>query len=310
MNVKTIYIFGVGGIGGFIGSRIVQATGKNNNIRTYFIARGAHSEAINKNGLILETQNETIVTRPVRATAELTDLPEPDLSIVCVKSYDLEDACKRLLPKVQKNTVIIPVLNGVDIYERMRKVIDKGYILPGCVYMNAFVKKPGTVTHVHNDLVIYGKDPQFPDYIPPDIIEFLNTLANIRFQFKEDPYPAIWEKYMFVAAYALVTAYSGQTIRHVFENEELKNYLTSILSEIRSIAIKKGYHFSGDIIETLAERGGKLPYDAVTSYQRDRAAKTGRDEGDIFGDTILRLGSELNVPTPVTQKIWDLLSNL
>lgn len=310
MNVKTIYIFGIGGIGGFIGSRIVHATGKNKNIKTYFIARGAHGEAINKNGLTLEAQNETIVTRPVLATADLAELPDPDLCILCVKSYDLEDACKKLKPKVHKNTVIIPVLNGVDIYERMRKVIDAGYILPGCVYMNAFVKGPGTVTHVHNDLVIYGKDPQFPDNVAEDIIEFLNAVPHIRFQFKNDPYPAIWEKYMFVASYALVTAYSGQTIRQVYENPELKKSVTAILREIRLIAGKKGYDFPENIVEELALRGGRLPHDAITSYQRDMALKNGRNEGDIFGETIIRLGKELNVPVPETSKIYhEILAN-
>ena len=305
MSPKVIYIFGVGGIGGFIGSRMVQATIKNSNIKTYFIARGAHADAINKNGLTLETQTETIVTHPVLAATDLNDLPDPDLCILCVKSYDLEGACKKLKSKVHQATVIIPVLNGVDIYERMRRTIDVGYILPGCVYMNSFVKAPGTVTHVHNDLVIYGKDPQFPDYIPSDIIEFLNTIPNIRFQFKEDPYPAIWEKYMFVAAYALVTAYSARTIRSVYENTELRKYVTAILNEIRLIANRKGYVFSENIVEELAVRGGRLPADALTSYQRDLALKDGRNEGDIFGETIIRMGKELKVPVPVTSKIYN-----
>ncbi|MBL7961220.1 2-dehydropantoate 2-reductase [bacterium] len=305
MSIQTVYIFGVGGVGGYIGSRIVAATEKNPNIKTYFIARGAHRDEINKNGLILETGDKTIVSHPALATEDLTNIPSPDLCILCVKSYDLEDACEKLKSKVHQHTAIIPILNGVDIYERIRAIIKTGYVLPGCVYMGAFIKRPGVVRHLDNDLVIYGRDPQHSDRIPNEIIEFLNAVPNMRFQFRDDPYPAIWEKYMFVAAYALVTAHSQRTIRYVHDHAELKTIVMKIMSEIKSIAEKKGFSFSEDIIEKLTARGGKLQPEAQTSYQRDRAMNNGRNEGDIFGETILRLGRELNVPTPVTKKICD-----
>lgn len=305
MSIQTIYLFGVGGVGGYIGSQIVQATEKNSDIKTYFIARGAHRDEINKNGLILETGDKTIVSHPALATEDLTNIPSPDLCLLCVKSYDLEDACEKLKFKVHQHTTIIPVLNGVDIYERIRTIVKTGYVLTGCVYMGAFIKQPGVVRHLDNDLVIYGRDPQHPDRLPSEIIEFLNAVPNMRFQFRDDPYPAIWEKYMFVAAYALVTAYSRRTIRYVHDHAELKIIVMEIMSEIKSIAEKKGFSFSADIIEKLTARGGKLQPEAQTSYQRDIATNHGRNEGDIFGETILRLGRELNVPTPVTKKICN-----
>ncbi|MBL7996580.1 2-dehydropantoate 2-reductase [bacterium] len=305
MSIQSIYLFGVGGVGGYIGCRIVQATEKNPNIKTYFIARGAHRDTINKNGLILETAGETFTAHPALATEDLTNIPSPDLCILCVKSYDLEGACEKLKSKVHHHTAIIPVLNGVDIYERIRAIIKTGYVLPGCVYMGAFIKQPGVVRHLDNDLVIYGRDPKYHDRLPSEAIEFLNTISNMRFQFRDDPYPAIWEKYMFVAAYALATAHSRQTIRYVHDHTELKNIVMAIISEIKCIAEKKGFSFSADIVEKLAARGGKLQPEAQTSYQRDMATNHGRNEGDIFGETILRLGRELNVPTPVTKKICD-----
>ena len=304
MNIQTIYIFGVGGVGGYIGSRMVQAAEKNQGIKVYFIARGAHRDAISKNGLILETGTGTIVTRPALATDDLTQIPDPDLCILCVKSYDLENACAKLKSKVHTGTVILPILNGVDIYERIRKIIQTGIVLPGCVYMGAHIKEPGVIRHLDNNLVIYGKDPQYPNKVPGDLIEFLSGVPEMRFQFKADPYSSIWEKYMFVASYALVTAYTRQPIRYVHDHAELRTIVTAIIAEIKAIAERKGFSFSANLAETLTARGGKLQQEAQTSYQRDMAMKNGRNEGDIFGDTILRLGRELNVPTPVTEKIY------
>jgi 2-dehydropantoate 2-reductase len=305
MNIKYIYIFGVGGIGGFIGSRIVEGTKSQPDIKTFFVARGKHKEAIEKNGLLLEFGNEQVLAYPAQTTEDPENLPQPDVCFLCVKSYDLESSCLQLKKKIYDHTVIIPVLNGIDIYERMRKILDQGFILPGCVYMNAFVKEPGVIKHLHNDLVVFGKDPQQRNGVGEEVFEFLNEIPGIRFKFQEDPYPAIWEKYMFVAAYALVTAYSRLTIRQVYEDEVMRKMVLVILNEINSIALKKGYVFPGSIADELAERGGRLPPDAVTSYQRDLALKNGRNEGDIFGETIIRMGNELGVPAPVTLKIYN-----
>jgi 2-dehydropantoate 2-reductase len=310
MDIRNIYIFGIGGTGGLIGSRVIQGLKDNAEVKIFFIARGAHCDAIKDHGLILESEKETVVSKPAAAASEPKDMPIPDLCILCVKSYDLEDACRLLKDRVAKETLIIPILNGVDIYERMRKVIDTGIILPGCVYLNAFVKQPGTIKHLSGDLIVYGRDPRHPDHKPEHLIRFLTAIPDITFRWEDDPYPSIWEKYMFVAAYALVTSYARQTIRRVYENEELKQMVSAITAEIKNIASEKGYSFRADIVEKLVARGGVLPPDATTSYQRDIANKNGKNEGDIFGETIIRMGKELHVPTPVTNRICDALTEI
>ncbi len=303
IQIRNICIFGIGGIGGFIGSRLLEAAKENQDPEVYFVARGSHKEAIERGGLILETENERVVTRPSLVTDDLSRIPEIDLCFLCVKSYDLESSCGQLKPRLHGRSIVIPILNGVDIYERMRKVIDVGYILPGCVYMNAFVKEPGTIKHLHNDMVVFGNDPRFPGTIGQDVFDFLKTTPGIRFQFKPDPYPVIWDKYMFVASYALVTAYARKTIRQVYESDELKKLVMDIMNEIVEIGIRKGYAFDKNMVAELTDRGGKLPPDAVTSYQRDLAQEKGRNEGDIFGMTIIRMAAELDVPVPVTAEI-------
>ncbi len=303
MQLRTIYIFGIGGIGGFIGTRIIHGIKKAGTIKVYFIARGAHRDEISKNGLILESENETVVSMPAAAVSDLEGIPEPDLCFLCVKSYDLEDACRKLKNKITKESVIIPILNGVDIYQRVRAVIDTGYVLPGCVYMNAFVKQPGVIKHMSGNLFVYGRDPLYKDHYPKEVVEFLNGIPDVTFRWEDDPYQAIWEKYMFVAAYALVTAHSRRTLRNVYDDAGLRKYVVEIIKEIMEIAVRKGYSFPPDIVESLTARAGKLPYEATTSYQRD--IQTGKNEGELFGETIVRMGKELDVATPVTGQIYN-----
>jgi 2-dehydropantoate 2-reductase len=51
------------------------------------------------------------------------------------------------------------------------------------------------------------------------------------------------------------------------------------------------------------EKAENFPFEIKTSYQRD-VEKQARNEGDLFGGTILRMGRELGVPTPITHRLY------
>ena len=96
MNIQTIWVYGVGGVGGFIGGKIARFLQNEHRKDTglYFIARGEHLNEIQKKGLVLNTGNEKgLVCVPTRATDNIEGLPSPDLCLLCVKSYDLDAVC-------------------------------------------------------------------------------------------------------------------------------------------------------------------------------------------------------------------------
>ena len=80
-------VIGAGGTGGSIGAYMTEA-GKD----VTLIARGAHLEAMQKNGLQMETTRKGNYTvKPVKA-ADMEHYDEqPDVIFVCVKGYSLED---------------------------------------------------------------------------------------------------------------------------------------------------------------------------------------------------------------------------
>jgi len=76
------------------------------------------------------------------------------------------------------------------------------------------------------------------------------------------------------------------------------------MEEITAVAAKRGISFDERIIETSLKKAENFPYETKTSYQRD-VEKGGRNEGALFGGTIVRLGRELGVATPVTEKLYS-----
>jgi len=307
MNIKTVWVYGVGGVGGFIGGKIARYLQKERrkDTRLYFIARGEHLKEIQKKGLVLNAGDEIgLMCVPTRATDNVDELPSPDLCFLCVKSYDLDAACNALNGHITPETVIIPLLNGVDIYERIRKMVANGVILPACIYVGTHIEKPGTVTQKGGEgKILMGKDPKYPDFQPEEVLQFLKGAA-ISFQWFESALPAIWEKYLFIAGFGLVSAVSGKTLGQIVEDIETKNLVTGIMEEIFLISKQKHVLLPEDIVAVSVAKAYAFPPETKTSYQRDVEQKAKRNEGDLFGVTVIRMGKETGVPTPATESVY------
>jgi 2-dehydropantoate 2-reductase len=300
-NINDICCIGVGGVGGYFGGKITQKIKAPQKI--YFIARGKHKEVIAQRGLELKIGNDSKICRPFLVTENITDVPNIDLCFICVKSYDLNDVVTELAKKVKDNTIIIPLLNGVDIYERIRSRLKSGIILPACVYIGTHIEQPGVVVQNGGDAVIlFGKDPRHLDYDPQPILDFLTNM-EINFKWHNDSAPAIWEKYIFIASFGIVTGYSGKTLGEVMANSKLKDEAAQIMKEIVLLADKKEIKLPSNIIEISLAKANKFPYATKTSYQRD-LEKGLKNEGDLFGETIIQIGEELNIATPITLALY------
>lgn len=306
-TIQEIWIYGVGGVGGYFGGKIAYESTIHPETapRVSFIARGDHFLAIRRRGLTLNTaEMEGMICVPYHITDRPDTLPEPDLCLLCVKSYDLDAALHALSAKIKKTTIIIPLLNGVDIHERARKVLQKGIVLPACAYVGTHIEEYGVVTQKGAPgIILCGKDPAFPDFDPGPLLTLFAN-ADIKFTWTENPFPAIWEKFIFIAAFGLMTAYSEKTLGGVAADPELCGQAMKIMGEIVAIAEKKGVSLPPGIIETSVGKANNFPFETKTSYQRDIESKGRLNEGDLFGGTIIRMGKETEIPTPVTQRIY------
>lgn len=123
-------------------------------------------------------------------------------------------------------------MNGLDIYQRARKLLDKGMVLPACVYITSYMEKPGKVVQKGPDeRVVLGMDPQFSGFDPANLLAFCQEMG-LDFKWKNDPYVAIWKKYLLVGSFALVTAASGMSFGEVLSDAVGRENLKGIMNEI------------------------------------------------------------------------------
>jgi len=102
-------IYGAGAVGGVIGGNLHRA-----GIATTLIARGDHLQALQKEGLTLDTAQGT-VTLPVPALGSIAEVTWTDDTVVllCVKGQQTAAALDDLLAHAPADTPIVAVQNGV-----------------------------------------------------------------------------------------------------------------------------------------------------------------------------------------------------
>lgn len=310
-TIEKICVYGIGGVGGYFGSKIAYAIAESagKEYKSYFIARGAHLEAIKRDGIKVVSPERTLVGKPNQATDDISQIPDPDLIFICVKSYDLVNVVKSIEPKIKENTVIIPLLNGADIYDRIRTNLSSGIVLPASVFVGTHIEKPGVIQQNGGDgRILFGKDPEHKTFDPDNVISAFNDFG-ISCQWNENPFPAIWSKYMFIASFGLVTVYTGKCLGEIMEDTASQKCVHEIMQEIFKIAHAKGIELPSDIIEKSISKARDFPYDTKTSYQRDVEWKGKINEGDLYGGTIIKEGRSLGIPTPVTSSIYSEIQN-
>ena len=168
-------IYGAGGTGGCLAAFLAQG-GKDVSL----IARGAHLEAIQKNGLVLETGHGTFAV-PVEAREQEQVTEKPDVIFVCVKGYSLEGTLPTLKRLSDGHTIVIPLLNLYGTGARLQPELSPALVTDGCIYIAAEIKAPGTI-HMSGDIfrVVFG--PRTPEEYRPELAQVERDLRDCGIQ--------------------------------------------------------------------------------------------------------------------------------
>jgi 2-dehydropantoate 2-reductase len=305
--IHNVAVLGVGGVGGYFGGKLCQKS----NLNISFIARGEHLRAIQQNSLLLSTDAEgDLVCKPTLATDQISSLPPPDLILLCVKEFDLRVVLLELKPSIRAETIILPLLNGMDVYGRIRAVISSGIVLPACVYVGTHIERPGKVTQRGGACkILFGSDPQHPKFNPDALLKLLAE-AKIKCEWTQNVQEEIWTKFIFICAFGTVTAAHNKTVGEVFENEVLRSDVATIMHEIVSLAKASNIILPPDVIDKSLAKAKSFPFETKTSFQRDFERADKPDERDLFAGAVLSNAARLHVEVPKTRELLQRLNKI
>ncbi|CAM1347420.1 ketopantoate reductase family protein [Tenacibaculum crassostreae] len=311
MSKKNIVIVGLGGVGGYFGYKINKSNEIKQSYNITFIARGDTFKILNSKGLtLISPEFKDSITRPNQVCSNISEIEKPDLVLVCVKEYDLENVCSQLLNVITNRTIIIPMMNGANIYDRIRKIVPDNTILPSCVYVASHIKEKGIIEHKGKwGKLFFGKDPK-NSYEDIEWVLDLMSDSNIDFEFRESALVDIWTKFIFIASFGLVTAKYDSSIGKVCSIPEQKEAAKDIMIEINKIALKKGIYLQSNIVEETFNKAATFPPETPTSLQLDINSNKNNNELELFGGAIIEYGKKLNIDTPKTINIYNEIKSL
>jgi 2-dehydropantoate 2-reductase len=257
-----VLILGAGGVGGYLGYRLARLGGA----QVSLVARGTHLEAIREHGLRVIDDGEEATIRPEHAIADPSGLGAFDLILVTVKHTDLASSLELIRENITPNTLILPLLNGVEHRREILEVYPDADVMEGCIYILSNIVEPGTIRKkgaIFN--LCWGRE----DFDPTDYprITALFNRALPRHKPTADIAPEQWRKYLFISPMAALTSLYDKTMDRIVaeHSEELKG----LMNEITALARAKGIPLNDETVEETFERMGKTLPGAKTSMQLD-----------------------------------------
>ena len=290
-------IYGAGGIGGCLAAFLAQG-GKDVSL----IARGAHLEAIQKNGLVLETGHGTFAV-PVRAMEQEQVTDRPDVIFVCVKGYSLEGTLPTLKRLSDGHTIVIPLLNIYGTGARLQPELSPALVTDGCIYIAAEIKAPGTV-HMSGDIfrVVFG--PRTQGEYRPELEEVARDLNDCGVEgiLSQNIQRDALMKFSVVSPMAACGIYHDIQVGGMQAPGQPREDFKALVAEIGALAQAMGYPFPEDPVARNLAIQDALDPDASTSLKRDLdAGKPSEVDGLIF--EVVRLGRKYHVPTPMYDRV-------
>jgi 2-dehydropantoate 2-reductase len=273
----------------------------------FFIARGAHKAAIEKNGLAVESVNGNVHVEKANVTDDPKTIGPVDVVLFAVKLWDTETAAEACRPLLGPNTRVITMQNGVDSYERIAPIVGAQRAVPAVTYVVTVIDRPGVIRQDSKfQSIICGPHDGRAD-APLEAFVAAAKAAKIEITLSDNIERDRWHKFIFLSATSGATAVTRQTMGPILADPDTRRMFHAIMRETLKVGQAKGVQLADDYAdERLAFADKSVPASMKASMAND-LDRGNRLELDWLAGTVSRLGRELGVPTPVNDTIYAAL---
>lgn len=288
-----IAVVGTGSVGGYFGGRLALAGEE-----VIFIARGDHLRAIRESGLRVDSADGDFVAHPALATDDPATAGPADVVILAVKGWQTADAIASMRPLVGEETLILPLLNGVEAPDQLAAAYGASRVAGGLCGLFGSLVGPG---HIRNAMpqpfITIGE----LDGARTERIQRLAGAferAGARTAIAPDIRVALWEKLMFVGPVGGVAAVARAPFGVVRAQPETSALLESAVTELCLLGRARGLAVTDESTARALALVDGSPASATTSLQRDIMAGRPSELETQIG-AVTRMAAESSFPAPI-----------
>lgn len=289
-----IAVMGAGAVGCYYGGMLARAGHD-----VTLIGRAAHVEAIQRQGLRLQTQTfDEYVKLP--ASTEVSAVAGAQLVLFCVKSTDTESAGAAIRPYLAGNALVLTLQNGVDNAERLRNVIAQA-VAATVVYVAVEMAGPGHVHHQgRGELVLEPSDARRDR----EIVGMLDA-AGIPAEISRNVRGALWAKLILNCAYNALSAITRLPYGRLVESADMRAAIHDTVAECLAVAQADDVTLPDDIESAVRRIAETMPGQYSSTAQDLMRGK--RTEIDYLNGLIVRRGAALGLATPANRLLHALV---
>jgi 2-dehydropantoate 2-reductase len=291
-----------GAVGGYFGARLAAAGHD-----VFFIARGAHRDAIVKNGLKIESVHGDMHLAKPNVTDDPAEVGPVDIVLFAVKLWDTESAAEAARPLLGPDSRLITVQNGIDSVDRLSAVLGADRVVGGAAYIATVMASPGVIRHTSQFAILrIGRADKKPDAKLSAFVD-AGKAAKLDINLSADIQRELWQKFIFLTAMAGSTASLRSTIGPIIADPELREFFHALMEEAFAVGKAKGVALDHAYIdERMNFLVNKIEPGMRASMAHD-LERGNRLELDWLAGKVCALGREFGIPTPASDTVYTVL---
>ncbi|MGB6790720.1 MAG: 2-dehydropantoate 2-reductase [Pseudolabrys sp.] len=291
-----------GAVGGYFGARLAAAGHD-----VFFIARGAHRDAIVKNGLKIESVLGDMHLAKPNVTDDPAEVGPVDIVLFAVKLWDTESAAEAARPLLGPDSRLITFQNGIDSVDRLSAVLGADRVVGGAAYIATVMASPGVIRHTSQFAILrIGRADKKPDAKLSAFVD-AGKAAKLDIDLSADIQRELWQKFIFLTAMAGSTASLRSTIGPIIADPELREFFHALMEEAFAVGKAKGVALDHAYIdERMNFLVNKIEPGMRASMAHD-LERGNRLELDWLAGKVRALGREFGIPTPASDTVYTVL---
>ena len=296
-----VAVMGAGAVGCYFGGMLARAGAP-----VTLIGRARHMEAIQRDGLLLETLHFRQQI-PIAASSDVSAARDADIVLFCVKAYDTEEAAQALEPHLRSGALVLSLQNGVDNVERIRSAA-KIEAIPAVVYVAVATSAPARIRHSGRGDLIIGDLPGGVRRYDLSSIAATFERASIPCRVSGNIEADLWTKMIMNCAYNAISALGRSQYGPIVQNPWTRGVMAQVTEEAIAVACAAGVQLPEGVVEAVLKLADAMS--GATSSTAQDIARGSRTEIDSLNGYVVRLGARLGMATPVNQTLHGLVKLL
>ena len=294
--MAKIAVMGAGAVGCYYGGMLACAGHD-----VTLIGRQNHVDAIQRDGLLLDTQSFKEHVR-LQASTEPSAVAGATLVLFCVKSTDTESAAAAIRPHLLPGALVLSLQNGVDNAVRLQAALPAQEVAASVVYVATEMPGPGHVKHNGRGELVIAASPSSAEAAA------LLIAAGVPTDISTNVMGALWAKLILNCAYNALSAITQQPYGQLVQGEGVQDVIRDLVNECLAVAQADGITVPGDVWQAVERIAQTMPQQLSSTAQD--LARGKRSEIDHLNGYVLRRGEVLGIATPVNRVMHTLVKLL